>query len=51
LFTSYLDIWRKAFYDPIPWGEIGKDLLILGAYTAAFLGISFAVFTRKDILT
>lgn len=51
LFTSYLDIWRKAFYDPIPWGEIGKDLLILATYTAAFLGISFAVFTRKDILT
>ena len=28
-FTSYFDIWQKAFYDPIPWAEIGKDVLIL----------------------
>jgi ABC-2 type transport system permease protein len=51
LFTSYLDLWRKAFYEPIPWSDIGRDLLVLGAYTAGFLGVSFAVFTRKDILT
>lgn len=50
-FTSYLDIWKKAFYDPIPWQDIGKDALVLGLYTAGFLTISFAVFTRKDILT
>lgn len=51
LFTSYFDIWKKAFYVPIPWGEIGEGALVLLLYTLTFLGISFAVFTRKDILT
>ena len=51
LFTTYLDIWKEAFYDPIPWRDIGKSILVLAIYTAGFLGISFAVFTRKDILT
>lgn len=51
LFTSYLDIWRQAFHDPIPWRAIGQDALVLGLYTAGFLAVGFAVFTRKDILT
>lgn len=50
-FTTYIDIWKEAFYDPIPWREIGKSILILVIYTAGFLGVSFAVFSRKDILT
>ena len=51
LFTTYFDIWKEAFYDPIPWQDIGKSMLILAIYAVGFLGISFAVFTRKDILT
>lgn len=51
LFTSYFDLWRKAFYEPIPWRDIGESLLVLALYTVGFLGISFAVFTRKDILS
>ena len=51
LFTTYFDIWQKAFYDPIPWREVGEDILVLALYTAGFLGISFTVFTRKDILS
>jgi len=49
LFTSYFDIWQQAFYDPIPWGEIGKGFLLLGIYLAGFLAISYAIFLRKDI--
>ncbi len=51
LFTSYFDIWQKAFYDPIPWGEIGRDVLILSGYTVVFIVISFVHFIRKDIST
>jgi len=51
LFTSYFDIWQKAFYDPIPWREIGKDVLILSIYTIVFIIISFTHFIRKDIST
>jgi len=50
-FTSYFDIWQKAFYDPIPWGEIGNNVLILSAYTIVFIVISFVHFIRKDIST
>ena len=51
LFTHYFDLWRKAFDDPIPWGDIWHSTKILGAYTIAFVAVSFAIFTRKDILT
>ncbi|MFQ6616530.1 MAG: ABC transporter permease [Fidelibacterota bacterium] len=51
LFTSYLDMWKKAFHDPIPWEIIGQDAMVLGLYAAGFLAVSFSVFTRKDVLT
>ncbi len=49
IFTSYFDVWRMAFYDPIPWNEIGKSFLVLGLYTIGFLGVSYFIFLRKDI--
>ncbi|MFC1527357.1 ABC transporter permease [Candidatus Neomarinimicrobiota bacterium] len=51
LFTSYFDIWQKAFFDPIPWGDIGNDALILAIYTMIFISISIIQFVRKDIST
>jgi len=51
LFTTYFDVWQKAFYDPIPWGEIAQNLGILGTYAAGFVLVSFWIFIRKDILT
>ncbi len=51
LFTSYFDIWQKAFYDPIPWMDIGKDAVVLIIYTAFFISISTIHFIRKDIST
>lgn len=49
LFTSYFDLWREAFYDPIPWGEIGHGFLILGIYALGFTGVGYFIFLRKDI--
>ena len=51
IFTSYFDIWQKAFFDPIPWSEIGKDATVLGVYTLIFVGVAAVIFKRKDILT
>jgi len=51
LFTSYFDIWSMAFHDPIPWSEIAKNATVLGLYLVAFLGVSYAIFLRKDILS
>ena len=50
-FTSYFDIWKEAFYDPIPWNDISFSLLVLLAHTAVFVVISIITFVRKDILT
>jgi ABC-2 type transport system permease protein len=50
-FTSYFNIWQKAFYDPIPWSEIVRDVLVLAGYSIVFIAISFIHFIRKDIST
>jgi len=50
-FTSYFEIWRQAFYDPIPWGEIGSGLTILLGHAFIFVLIAIITFNRKDILT
>lgn len=51
IFTSYFDIWQKAFFDPIPWRDIGNDAIVLTIYTLVFIIISTVQFIRKDILT
>jgi len=51
IFTSYFDIWQKAFFDPIPWRDIGNDALILAIYTMIFIAVSIIQFVRKDIST
>ena len=51
LFTTYFDIWMKAFYDPVPWDAIFKGIGVLAIYIISFVSISFWIFTRKDILT
>ncbi len=51
LFTSYFDIWQKAFFDPIPWRDIGNDAIVLSIYTLVFIIISIVHFTRRDIST
>ncbi|MBU0528658.1 ABC transporter permease subunit [bacterium] len=51
IFTSYFDIWQKAFFDPIPWRDIGNDAIVLTIFTLVFIIISIVQFIRKDILT
>ncbi len=51
IFTSYFDIWQKAFFDPIPWKDIGIDAIILTIYMLVFIIISTVQFIRKDIST
>ncbi len=51
IFSSYLDLWRYAFYDPIPWNTIGKYVGILVLYIGGFAGIALFVFNRRDITT
>ncbi len=51
IFTSYFDIWQKAFFDPIPWRDIGNDAVVLTIYTLVFIIISTVQFIRKDIST
>ncbi len=49
LFTTYLDVWAKAFDDPVPWSEIARYVSIIGAFSFAFAAGAWLVFTRKDI--
>lgn len=51
LFTTYTDIWRQAFSDPVDFTRIGKDLLALSAFLIAFLAAAWKIFQRKDILS
>ncbi len=51
LFTTYFDLWQKAFADPVPWNEILRNIGILSLYALGFLGISYTIFVRKDILS
>jgi ABC-2 type transport system permease protein len=51
IFTSYFDIWQKAFSDPIPWRDIGNDAIILTIYMLVFVIIGTVQFIRKDIST
>lgn len=49
LFTSYLDIWSKAWSDPIPWAELNRSSLILLLYSLGFIVLAYLFFVKKDI--
>jgi len=51
LFTTYVDGWRKAFQEPIPWHEINSGVLYLAIYILGFFALSLIIFNRKDILS
>lgn len=51
LFMYYTNVWQKVFMDPVPWTAIGNDVLVLGVYSAAFLGATWFIFVRKDIVS
>ena len=51
IFVTYFDVWQQAFKDPIPWDRIVKSLWVLALYSMGFIGVSIAVFLRRDIKT
>ncbi len=51
IFVTYFNVWLHAFKEPIPWGLIAKSLGVLTLYTAGFIGVSIAVFLKRDIKT
>lgn len=51
LFTTYTDVWRQAFTEPIDWQTIVRSSLSLGLFFVVFIVSSWAIFTRKDVLS
>jgi len=51
LFTSYSDVWRKVFTEPIEWGEVWKAVSWLGGYSLVLILSAWVIFLRKDILS
>ncbi|HTY01929.1 MAG TPA: ABC transporter permease subunit [Bacteroidota bacterium] len=51
LFTTHFTLWTRALEDVFPWDDILHSALYLVGYTFAFAAVSWAVFTRKDILS
>jgi ABC-2 type transport system permease protein len=51
LFTTHINLWQKAFHDPVPWEAMRESMLILGAYIAAAVCGAWIIFTRRDILS
>ena len=51
LLTYHFKVWQYAFFDPIPWGDVGTSVAYLAGYAAVFIGLSYIFFNRKDIMT
>ncbi|MBI5645756.1 MAG: ABC transporter permease [Ignavibacteriae bacterium] len=51
LFTTYMDVWERAFGDPIEWDVIARKTAMLGIFFALFTGAAWAIFRRKDVLS
>ncbi len=51
LFTTYFNIWLKAFEDPIPWQTIARHAVILGGFSVGFYAVTWYIFVKKDVLS
>lgn len=51
LFTYHMNIWQKAFDDPIPWHDIFVSVSYLGANSLTAVGAAWLIFIKKDILS
>lgn len=51
LFTSYMNLWQEAFYDPMNWENIRKGIVCFGTYSIASLVGAWIIFVKKDILS
>jgi ABC-2 type transport system permease protein len=50
-FTYHMDLWQRAFEDPIPWDQVRTSLAYFGAYSGAVVFGAWIVFVRKDVLS
>ena len=51
LFTTYLDVWKNAFTDPVDWNTIAKDAGALIGFSAFFSCVAWSIFSRKNIVS
>ncbi len=51
LFPYHMNIWQKAFDDPIPWRDIVGSVGYLGAYSFLSTLIAWYIFIKKDVLS
>jgi ABC-2 type transport system permease protein len=49
LFTSYMNLWQRAFDVPIPWGSVAKSAMILGLHNIGLFLVAVIIYRRKDI--
>jgi len=50
-FTTYSNVWQKAFLDPLPFSDILSSVFYLILYMLTFFSVAFFIFNRKDILS
>ncbi len=51
LFTSYMNLWQEAFYNPLNWESIRKGMVCFGAYSVVSVLSAWVIFIKKDILS
>jgi ABC-2 type transport system permease protein len=51
LFTTYINVWRMAFADPIDVTAMLKETGYLGIFFAVFIIPAWYIFRRKDVLS
>ncbi len=51
LFTWHMNVWQKAFADPVPWAEIANSAAWLGGYASVTVVSAWIIFARRDILS
>jgi len=51
LFTTYLDVWKNAFTDPVEWSAIDSNSGALIGFSAFFSCIAWLIFSRKNIVS
>lgn len=51
LFTSYMNLWQQAFFEPMDWENIRTALICCGLYSCLSVFFAWLIFIKKDILS
>jgi ABC-2 type transport system permease protein len=49
--TRYWLAWRDFFRDPILWHDVQRGIAVQGVYVVVFLGLAWANFLTKDVMS